>query len=206
MTYIKNITGAQLDLSILGIYLAIDEVRDLAEFTTRDELERKASVIIDYINNDSIIFLDADLNIFDKVSALQFVVNGYSKVSIIEGSAPVITTSTAEAKKFYFVKAAKLQLTKGETVTKTFLGDLHVLELYTKYSDVELTISMNGLVFPTETLQKYQSFSFSFDGLAENVSISLKSTKYSKTIEIYMDGKSNAVTADLQTFIDSWGV
>ncbi len=203
MTYIKNLTDSTFDLSILGVYLDVGEVRDISEFTIRDELDRKASVVIEYINDEFISFLDGNMIPYDKVTAIQFVLNVYNKVTLTN-DIPIIITSTTESKKFYFVKDDNLELKKGQTVNKTFMGDLHTLELYTRYSNVEMTISMNGLTFPTETLKKHQSFSFTFDGLAEDVTISLKSTKYCKPIEIYMDGKATATTAELQSFINNW--
>lgn len=205
MIYIKNKTNDTLNVPSLGIILVVGEIRDISEFSTRNDLELQASRVIEHINAGEIIFADADLNELTKVESMQYTMNVYNKVSF-STTAPLMTTTVQAEQRFYYVQDKNLRLNKGKVYTKTFLGDLHSLNIFTSRTDIKIRISMNGLHFPEEHIYKNQSFNFRFDGLATDVSIELETGKYSKDISIYMDGKSSSDIVDLQTFINNWSL
>lgn len=206
MTYIKNKSGAELNLSILGIVLAIDEFRDIAEFTTRDELERKATVMIELLNDGSISLLDSDMNEFQLTDAIKYCLNTFHVVTIKEGAEPLLVKANENESKFYFVRDKEMKLNKNTVYTRTFLGDLQTLQIFAKHAEIEITIKMNGLVFPTETVRKNQTYEFGFESKAIDFSVEISTTKHSKEIEIYMDGKSDDTTTEIQNFIDNWSL
>ncbi len=75
MEKIKNLTSSDLNLQSLGIILNPNEVRDIAEFATRNILQNNASFLNDLVYTDKISILSADHESFSKVEAVQYISN-----------------------------------------------------------------------------------------------------------------------------------
>lgn len=203
MTYVKNISDIEITINKLGIKLAPQAKRAIEDVVTKHQLERASHDLIELLDAGTIEFLNADLIVLSKVQAIKFTTNSYSMVSIDTTDVPFLITTKQAEQRFYFVRDKTLRLNKGEVITKTFMGDLHTLNIFTS-TDIKLRVFMNGLAFPEDIVEKNQMYDFRFDGLATNVYIELETVSRSRNIEIYMDGKSDLEISELQEFINNW--
>ncbi len=123
MTYIINLKDVPIEIASLGIILAANEKRNVAEFATRDTLEKHADSLINHINLDNIILADVNLVHFTKNNAIQFILNAYNKVELVNNiTTPMFITSTEDTNVFYFLKDSACFIGKNASITRTFLG------------------------------------------------------------------------------------
>lgn len=196
MEKIKNLTSSDLNLQSLGIILNPNEIRDIAEFATRNILQNNASFLNDLVYTDKIAILSADHESFSKVEAIQYISNAYSKV-IISNTADLTSKG-----KYYFLKDSFN--IKNQYIIKTFKGYVDSIYIIPDTNVCEITITTgDGLVLPTDEIIKRQTFELETGGKLYNPSVKIYSN-YTNTINIFMDGTSDEETDVLQDFIDNW--
>lgn len=195
MEYIKNISENKIELLSLGVELEVGAEREVSEFANRSVLQNNASYLCDLVYNDKIVILDADRNQFSKVEAVQYISNAYTKV--------IVDSDNHDANdKWYFVRDEFI-LKKKVVLTKTFLGNVESLYMYSSSSEVTVGMKLNGLVMPVETLDKRQRVDMELKGKANELELTFESNG-TTTLELYIDGYSVEDTDVVQTFIDNW--
>lgn len=196
MEKIKNLMNEELNLQSLGVILLPNQIREIAEFSTRATLQNNASYLNDLVYSNKISIIDADNNEFSKVEAIQFISNAYSKV---------VVSNTSELKnngKYYFLKD-KFDL-KDEIIEKSFNGHVDSIYIIPELNSCEITIiTGEGLILQTDEVMKRQTFELETNGKLYNPVIRIYS-KYNNSIDIFIDGTSEEETSILQTFIDNW--
>jgi hypothetical protein len=189
---IRNITSA--NINVTGVTITPDEVIELSDLGSREDLSKNTTEIISFFNNNSIQFEYTDGYIQTEIQKIYSLLqNGFISVGVEEAQ-----------QRYYYLKD-NMKITKSDIIEKTFNGKLKALTITPSQNDVFFTIiTSDGIQLQPESLSKKQTIEFDFaDGLINPI-IRITSSR-TANVDIFMEGTDCQCKAKLlQRFINTW--
>jgi hypothetical protein len=189
---IRNITNA--NITVTGVTMIPDEVIELSDLGTREQLRNNSAIIVTAFTNNEIQFEYTDGYIQnDLAKILALLQNGHMSIDVNE-----------TASRYYYLKDM-LRIKKDDIVEKTFNGKLKSLSITPSNNDVVFSIITNdGIELQPETLSKKQTMEFDFGDGLDNPIIRITSSRTTE-VDVFMEGSDcHCDTRALQRFINTW--